>query len=101
MRPAKRMAAMPASGTLKMLDLAKRLEREGRDIIHMEVGEPDFDTPEHIKRAAVEALEKGMTKYTPSAGLPELREAIADHLSKKGIAASPKEVIVTPGAKHA
>lgn len=101
MRPAKRMAAMPASGTLRMLDLAKRLEREGRDIIHMEVGEPDFDTPEHVKRAASEALEKGMTKYTPSAGLPELREAIADHLSSKGIAASPKEVIVTPGAKHA
>jgi aspartate aminotransferase len=101
MRPAKRMAAMPASGTLKMLDLAKRLEREGRDIIHMEVGEPDFDTPEHVKRAAWEALEGGITKYTPSAGLPELREAIADHLSAKGIAASPKEVIVTPGAKHA
>lgn len=95
------MTAVPASGTLKMLDLAKRLEHEGRDIIHMEVGEPDFDTPEHIKRAAEGALAKGMTKYTPSAGIPELRDAIAKHLVAKGIQASAKEVIVTPGAKHA
>lgn len=92
---------MPQSGTLRMLDVAKRLEREGRDIIHMEVGEPDFDTPEHIKRAAEEALARGVTKYTPSAGTPELREAIAEHLTTKGIPAAPKEVLVTPGAKHA
>jgi len=92
---------MPASGTLKMLSLAKQLEREGRDIIHMEVGEPDFDTPEHIKRAAQEAMDKGKTKYTPSAGIPELREAIAEHLTAKGVQASPQEVLVTPGAKHA
>jgi len=81
--------------------LAKRLEREGREIIHMEVGEPDFDTPEHIKRAAEEALKRGMTKYTPSAGIPELREAIAEHVRAKGIEATEKEVLVTPGAKHA
>lgn len=84
-----------------MLALAKQLEREGRKIIHMGVGEPDFDTPEHIKRAAREALERGATKYTSSRGIPELREAIAEHLLGKGVEASPEEVLVTPGAKHA
>ena len=101
MRPAKRMAAMPPSGTFRVFDLAKRLEREGREIIHMEIGEPDFDTPEHIKRAAEEALKRGMTKYTPAAGIPELREAIAEHVGSKGIEAGAKEVLITPGAKHA
>ncbi len=67
----------------------------------MEVGEPDFDTPAHIKRAAEEALARGMTKYTPSAGLPELREAITEHLTTKGVTTTTKNVIVTPGAKHA
>jgi aspartate aminotransferase len=92
---------VPQSGTLRMLDIAKQLEREGREIIHMEVGEPDFDTPEHIKRAAQDALARGATKYTPSAGTPELREAIAEHLKGNGVQAAPKEVLVTPGAKHA
>jgi len=101
LRPARRMTQVPQSGTLRMLDIAKQLEREGREIIHMEVGEPDFDTPEHIKRAAREALARGATKYTPSAGIPELREAIAEHLQGKGVSTSAKEVLVTPGAKHA
>ncbi len=92
---------MPESGTLKMLALAKQLESEGKNIIHMEVGEPDFDTPKHIKRAAREALKKGKTKYTPSAGVPELRKAIAEHLSAKKIQTTPQEILVTPGAKHA
>jgi len=95
------MAEVPQSGTLRMLDIAKQLEREGREVIHMEVGEPDFETPEHIKRAAREALARGATKYTPSAGIPELREAIAEHLKGKGVPATTKEVLVTPGAKHA
>jgi len=101
LRPAKRMKEIPPSSTLKVLNLAKELERQGKDIVHMEVGEPDFDTPAHIKRAAEEALARGMTKYTPSAGLPELREAIAEHLATKGISTDAKNVIVTPGAKHA
>ncbi|MFB0500632.1 MAG: pyridoxal phosphate-dependent aminotransferase [Candidatus Hadarchaeaceae archaeon] len=101
MRPAKRMKEIPPSSTFKVLNLAKELERQGKDIVHMEVGEPDFDTPAHIKRAAEEALACGMTKYTPSAGLPELREAIAEHLATKGISTDAKNVIVTPGAKHA
>jgi len=95
------MKGIPPSSTLKVLGLAKELERQGKDIIHMEVGEPDFDTPAHIKRAAEEALARGMTKYTPSAGLPELREAITEHLATKGITTTTKNVIVTPGAKHA
>lgn len=101
MRPARRMSKVPQSGTLRMLDIAKQLEREGREIIHMEVGEPDFDTPEHIKRAAQDALAQGATKYTPSAGTPELREAIVEHLKVSGVQAAAKEVMVTPGAKHA
>lgn len=98
MKSAQRMRNIPPSSTLSVLTLAKQLEREGKRIIHMEVGEPDFDTPAHIKRAADEALARGMTKYTPSAGIPELREAIAEHLGE-GIEA--RNVLVTPGAKHA
>lgn len=101
LRPAKRMQEIPQSSTLKVMSLAKELERQGKDIVHMEVGEPDFGTPNHIKRAAEEALARGMTKYTPSVGLPELREAIAEHLATKGISTDAKNVIVTPGAKHA
>ncbi len=95
------MSEIPPSGTLKVLSLAKKLEREGRDIIHLEVGEPDFKTPDHIKRAAEKALAGEATKYTSSAGIPELREAIADSASEKGIETAPDEVLVTPGAKHA
>jgi len=101
LKPAKRMNEIPPSSTFKVLALAKELERQGKDIIHMEVGEPDFDTPDHIKRAAEKALAHGMTKYTPSAGLPELREAIAEHLATKGITTTSGNVIVTPGVKHA
>lgn len=95
-RPAERMKEIPPSSTLRVLSLAKKLEREGRNILHLEVGEPDFDTPEHVKRAAWEALQKGMTKYTPSEGLPELREAVAER-----VGAERENVLITPGAKHA
>lgn len=90
------MKGIPPSSTLRVLSLAKRLEREGRSILHLEVGEPDFDTPEHVKRAAWEALRRGMTKYTPSEGLPELREAVAER-----VGAEAGNVLITPGAKHA
>ncbi|MGC8817112.1 MAG: pyridoxal phosphate-dependent aminotransferase [Candidatus Hadarchaeum sp.] len=101
MKAAKKMISIPPSSTLKVLALAKELERSGRRIVHMEVGEPDFDTPAHIKEAAKQALDRGMTKYTPSAGIPELREAIAEHFVRQGIDVAAKNVIVTPGAKHA
>lgn len=101
MKPAKRMKSIPPSSTLKVLGLAKELQRQGKKIVHLEVGEPDFDTPDHIKKAANDALARGMTKYTPSTGLPELREAVAKHLTTKGIKAAAKNVLITPGAKHA
>jgi aspartate/methionine/tyrosine aminotransferase len=77
------------------------LEREGKDIIHMEVGEPDFDTPEHIKQVAWKAMREGKTKYTPSVGILELREAITEHLNLRRIRITPEEILITPGAKHA
>lgn len=95
------MDVIPASGTLKILTLAKELEQKGKDIIHLEVGQPDFDTPNHIKKAAEDALEAGVTGYTPSSGTLELREAISENLQNKNIKMSPSEIIVTPGAKHA
>ena len=95
------MKEIPPSSTLKVLSLAKELEHQGKKIIHMEVGEPDFDTPEHVKKAARDALAQGLTKYTPSLGTPELRNAITEHLKEKGIETEMKNVIVTPGAKHA
>lgn len=102
MKPAERMAEIPPSSTLSVLRLAKELEAQGRRVIHLEVGEPDFDTPEHIKRAAEEALRKGMTKYTPSPGLPKLREKISEKIcEEKGVDLKMENVIVTPGAKHA
>lgn len=101
MWPARRMESVPASGTLKVLDLARRLELEGKDIIHLDVGQPDFDTPEHIKESAEKALAEGITGYTSSTGTLELRTAISEDLRNKDIDRQPEEIIVTPGAKHA
>lgn len=94
------MKNVPGSGTLEILSLANELEQKGEDIIHLEVGQPDFNTPQHIKEAAEKALERGETGYTPSNGIPELREALAQYLSERGINRKPDEIIVTPGAKH-
>jgi len=95
------MKEIPPSSTIRVLGLAKELERHGKKIINMGIGEPDFDTPPHIKRAAEDALQRGMTKYTTSAGLLELREAIAEHMETKGFKTDSKNVLVTPGTKHA
>ncbi len=94
------MDNVPGSGTLKILSMANRLEEEGEDIIHLEVGQPDFDTPEHIKKSAVAALDRGETGYTSSSGKPEIKEAISESLEGKGIERDTEEIIVTPGAKH-
>ena len=84
----------------EVLAKAKTLEKEGRDIVHLEIGEPDFDTPSNIKEAAVKAMRAGYTHYVPAAGIPELRNAIAGYLSEsRGIDVDPDEVVVTPGAK--
>jgi aspartate/methionine/tyrosine aminotransferase len=83
-----------------VLARAKELERQGRDIIHLEIGEPDFTTPAHVCEAAAEALRAGETHYCPSAGIPELRAAAADYLSaSRGIEVRPENVLVGTGAK--
>jgi aspartate/methionine/tyrosine aminotransferase len=94
------MARLGTESAFEVLARARALERQGREIIHLEIGEPDFDTPAHIKDAAKQALDAGATHYGPAAGLPEVREAIAKHIAEtRGIDVSPDEVVVTPGAK--
>jgi aspartate/methionine/tyrosine aminotransferase len=84
----------------EVLARAKALEAQGRDMVHLEIGEPDFDTPDNIKEAAVRALKAGFTHYGPSAGLPEAREAFAAYIAKnRGISVDPQQVVITPGAK--
>src|SRR5437867_44647 len=100
MNVAPRMARLGTESAFEVLARARQLERAGREIVHLEIGEPDFDTPAHIKEAAKQALDAGATHYGPAAGLPELREAIAKHVAEtRGIAVAPEEVVVTPGAK--
>jgi aspartate/methionine/tyrosine aminotransferase len=100
MSVAPRMSRLGTESAFEVLARARALERAGREIVHLEIGEPDFDTPAHIKEAAKRALDAGATHYGPSAGLPELREAIAKHVSEtRGVPVSPEEVVVTPGAK--
>lgn len=102
MKVAERMKRIPPSGTISMLEKAQKMVREGRRILHLEVGEPDFDTPEHIKKAVYQALKNGFTHYTSSRGILELREAISKNLGKRGLEVDPSnEILVTPGAKHA
>jgi aspartate/methionine/tyrosine aminotransferase len=100
MNVASRMLRLGTESAFEVLARARALERAGREIVHLEIGEPDFDTPAHIKEAAKQALDTGATHYGPSAGLPELREAIAKHIAEtRGVPVSPDEVVVTPGAK--
>jgi len=94
------MEKLGTETAFEVLAKTKALEKEGRDIIHLEIGEPDFDTPNNIKEAAVKAMKAGYTHYVPAAGIPELRNAIAEYLSNsRGIKVDPDEVVVTPGAK--
>ncbi len=97
---AERMSRLGTETAFEVLARAKELEREGKTVIHLEIGEPDFDTPEHIRQAACQALAEGYTHYGPSPGDPELREAIAETISKsRGVDVTPEEVVVVPGAK--
>jgi len=97
---AQRMDGLGTETAFEVLAKAKALEKQGRSIVHLEIGEPDFDTPGNIKEAAVKAMKAGYTHYVPAAGIPELRTAIAEYLSKsRGINVDPDEVVVTPGAK--
>jgi aspartate aminotransferase len=94
------MARLGTETAFEVLVKAKALEAQGRDIIHLEIGEPDFDTPHNIIDGAVDALHKGYTHYGPSAGLMELREVIAQHVSEtRRVNVMPDEVVVVPGGK--
>jgi aspartate/methionine/tyrosine aminotransferase len=100
MRIAERMASIGTESAFEVAARARALEAEGRSIIHLEIGEPDADTPANIRDAAKRALDAGATHYAPYFGLPELREAIAaDASARKAFAVSPASVVVTPGAK--
>lgn len=96
-----RIQAMAASATLAMSQKSSELRAAGVDVINLSVGEPDFDTPEHIKEAAKEAIDKNITRYPPVAGYADLREAIAEKLRKEnGLNFSAAQVVVSAGAKH-
>ncbi|HTD87026.1 MAG TPA: pyridoxal phosphate-dependent aminotransferase [Candidatus Binatia bacterium] len=100
-RISKRAASLAPSLTLAIDSKAKQMKAEGQDVVGFGAGEPDFDTPQHIKDAAVKALAEGFTKYTPSAGIPELRQAIADKFKREnGLSYKPSQIIVSCGGKH-
>ena len=100
LRLAKRMARLGTETAFEVLVKAKALEAQGREIIHLEIGEPDFDTPSNIVEAGCDALRKGFTHYGPSSGMMELREVIAQHVSEtRRVNVTPDEVVVVPGGK--
>ncbi|HKZ21646.1 MAG TPA: pyridoxal phosphate-dependent aminotransferase [candidate division Zixibacteria bacterium] len=100
MNLAQRMSRMGTETAFEVLDRARKLEAAGKKVIHLEIGEPDFNTPQNIIAAACRALHEGYTHYGPAAGLPELREEIARHISKtRNIKVTASNVVVTPGAK--
>lgn len=94
------MEKLEVESAFIVLDKARELERQGREIVHFEIGQPDFPTPKHIIEAAKKALDEGKTGYTPAAGIYELREAVAEYISEsRGVDVKPKEVVITVGAK--
>ncbi|HWP85837.1 MAG TPA: pyridoxal phosphate-dependent aminotransferase [Terriglobia bacterium] len=100
-RISRRAASLAPSLTLAIDAKAKQMKAEGQDVVGFGAGEPDFDTPQHIKDAAIRALSEGFTKYTPSAGIPELRQAIADKFKREnGLSYKPSQIIVSCGGKH-
>src|SRR5271170_253835 len=100
LRLAGRMSRLGTETAFEVLNRARELEKQGKEIVHLEIGEPDFDTPANVVEAGVDALHKGWTHYGPSAGLPELRQTIADYVSRtRDVKVSPDEVVVVPGGK--
>ena len=100
LRLAERMSRLGTETAFEVLNRARALERQGKDIIHLEIGEPDFDTPQNVIEAGVEAMRAGWTHYGPSAGYPELRQAIADEVGRsRGVKVAAEEVVVVPGGK--
>src|SRR5215467_3973514 len=99
---AQRISLISESSTMKVAAEADRLRREGVDVVDFSAGEPDFPTPDNIKKAAIKALDENFTKYTVASGTPELKQAICDHHKNLyGTSYIPKECIVTVGGKHA
>ena len=97
----RRAASLAPSLTLAIDSKAKQMKAEGQDVVVFGTGEPDFDTPQHIKDAAIQALNEGFTKYTASSGIPELRQAIADKFKRdNGLTYKPSQIIVSCGGKH-
>ena len=97
----RRAASLTPSLTLAIDSKAKQMKAEGQDVVGFGAGEPDFDTPQHIKDAAIRALNEGFTKYTPSSGIPELRQAIADKFKREnGLTYQASQIIVNCGGKH-
>jgi aspartate aminotransferase len=100
LRLAGRMSRLGTETAFEVLNRARALEKQGKEIIHLEIGEPDFDTPANVVEAGVDALHKGWTHYGPAAGLPELRQTIADYVSRtRKVPVTSEEVVVVPGGK--
>jgi len=100
MKLASRMSRLGTETAFEVLARARALEAQGREIVHLEIGEPDFDTPSHVVEAGVKALRSGKTHYTPSAGTPEMRKVVADYISEtRHINVTPDMVVVVPGGK--
>jgi len=97
---AERMSRLGTETAFEVLARAKAMEAEGRDMVHLEIGEPDFDTPPNIVKAAINALKSGFTHYGPSAGLLDARKVFAAHITKdRGVEVKPENIVITPGAK--
>jgi aspartate/methionine/tyrosine aminotransferase len=100
LRLSERMSRLGTETAFEVLNKARALERQGKEIVHLEIGEPDFDTPKNVVEAAVAALRNGWTHYGPSAGLPDLRQAIAEEVSRtRGVTVNSDQVVVVPGGK--
>ena len=100
MNLAKRMERLGTETAFEVLAKARKLEQEGKHIVHLEIGEPDFETADHIKNAAIEALNGGFTHYVPSAGILEVRESISKNIDNtRQVNYNPDQIIITPGAK--
>jgi len=97
---ARRMSRLGTETAFEVLNKARALERQGRNIVHLEIGEPDFDTPANVIAAGVQAMQGGWTHYGPAAGQPELRQALAEYVSRtRGVKVTPEDVVVVPGGK--
>jgi aspartate aminotransferase len=100
LRLAKRMSRLGTEGAFEVLERARALERQGKNVIHLEIGEPDFETPQNVVEAGIAALRNGWTHYGPTAGYPEIKQAVAEEVSRtRHVSVSPDEVVVVPGGK--